>query len=379
MQGIKVAYLLGSLNRGGTETLLLDVFNNSQNQQLNAVGIYRKSGVLEKNFIESGVPMIKLSPRKNILIYIWHLRKLFKNNSIDIVHAQQPIDALYAYFATIGTKIPLLLTLHGYDFNQGKHLALLLKFILPRTNKNLYVSENQCSYYSQKYNLERNKQIVVYNGISFNKMDSFEKHSIRKELGLDESTILIGSVGNFNEVRDQFTLCHLARLLSEQNIDFHLIFAGKRVDNISERYDNCVDYCKEHNLLSHVHFLGSRQDVPNILSQLNAFIYASDHDTFGIAVVEAMAVGVPVFVNDWEVMTEITEDGKLATLYITKDENDLVEKFKLFLQNKEEYKQKALKAASYVRQKYSIEKHIDQLKELCQCLKYVDRSKSKTL
>ncbi|MBP1637759.1 MAG: glycosyltransferase, partial [Bacteroidetes bacterium] len=195
----------------------------------------------------------------------------------------------------------------------------------------------------------------------------------------DESTILIGSVGNFNEVRDQFTLCHLARLLSEQNIDFHLIFAGKRVDNISERYDNCVDYCKEHNLLSHVHFLGSRQDVPNILSQLNAFIYASDHDTFGIAVVEAMAVGVPVFVNDWEVMTEITEDGKLATLYITKDENDLVEKFKLFLQNKEEYKQKALKAASYVRQKYSIEKHIDQLKELCQCLKYVDRSKSKTL
>jgi len=100
-------------------------------------------------------------------------------------------------------------------------------------------------------------------------------------------------------------------------------------------YDDCVNYCKQNGLEYKVLFLGSRTDIPQILDQLDAFVYATDHDTFGIAVVEAMAVGVPVFVNDWEVMKEITVDGKYATLYKTKDEKDLLREFMLFLQNKQ--------------------------------------------
>ena len=97
-------------------------------------------------------------------------------------------------------------------------------------------------------------------------------------------------------------------------------------------YDECVTYCQQNSLLDKVSFLGSRDDVPTILQQLDAFVYATDHDTFGIGVVEAMAVGIPVFVNDWEVMTEITDNGKFATLYKSKDEKDLLRHFLLFLQ-----------------------------------------------
>jgi glycosyltransferase involved in cell wall biosynthesis len=129
-------------------------------------------------------------------------------------------------------------------------------------------------------------------------------------------------------------------------------------------YNDCVKYCRQNNLLENVSFLGSRDDVPGILSQLDAFVYATDHDTFGIGVVEAMAVGIPVFVNDWMVMSEITDDGKYATLYKTKDEQDLLRHFLLFLQDKTNYLTKAANASSFVRQKYSIEKYIEKLKQV---------------
>ena len=109
--------------------------------------------------------------------------------------------------------------------------------------------------------------------------------------------------------------------------------------------------------------MGARSDVPDILTQLDAFIYATDHDTFGIAVIEAMASSVPVFVNDWEVMLEITEGGNYAHLYNTKDPEDLLSKFLPFTANPDLYKQKAEEAARWVRETYSIERHLNQLKE----------------
>jgi glycosyltransferase involved in cell wall biosynthesis len=113
-----------------------------------------------------------------------------------------------------------------------------------------------------------------------------------------------------------------------------------------------------------VHFLGSRNDVPAIVENIDAFIYSTDHDTFGIAVVEAMAAGVPVFVNDWEVMIEITNNGEWATIYKTKDEQDLLEKFSIFLQNRDEYAEEAKKTMKLVREKFSIEHHIQELEKV---------------
>ena len=81
-----------------------------------------------------------------------------------------------------------------------------------------------------------------------------------------------------------------------------------------------------------------------------------------------MAAGLPTFVNDWEVMTEVTQNGKLATLYKTNDTEDFCEKFIDFVNNVESYKAKAIENAKIVRDIYSIEKHIERLNELYRSL-----------
>jgi len=382
---MRIAYLLGSLNRGGTETLLLDVFRNAVSNKLDVLGIYRKSGIFENEFQEIGLPIYKVPTGKNPIGYILQLRKLLLKNNIAIAHAQQPIDALFAWLACLGTSVKVLLTLHGYDFSENKLGNLILRFMIQRTDSNIYVSDTQRQYYQEKYHLSPDKQKVVFNGVSFNKLDGFHARNaassdtpgnnsptLRNELQLPPTTLLLGAVGNFNDVRDQITTCSFLKMLFEQKVNFHFVFVGKRIENTAWLYDNCYEFCKTNGLSDSVSFLGVRNDVPMILNELDAFVYATNHDTFGIAVVEAMAVGIPVFVNDWGVMSEITENGKYATLYKTKDEHDLLQQFMLFLQNKQVYKDKARQASLFVIERYSIEKHIEAWKEVYNKMIYTD-------
>ncbi len=362
---MKVAYLLGSLNRGGTETLMLDVCKNLRKTDFEAIAVYRKKGVLEKDFLETNIPFHFLPASKRKLKYIWQLRQLLLNNKVTIVHAQQTIDALYAYFACLGTGIKVILTLHGFDFTSSKRLH---SFVLKKTTANLYVSNYQKKYYLKRYGLKDNKQFVIYNGIDFDKLkkstDEQKKTLIREELNIPHETLLLGMVGNFNLVRNQLFICHFLSLLNKKEIDFHFIFVGKRIEGMTDRFDDCVKYCEEKNLSSKVTFMGVRNDVPTILEELDAFIYSTEHDTFGIAVIEAIATSTPVFVNDWEVMKEITEDGKLATLYQSANEEDLLNKFIVLLQNKESFVEQSQQQSLLVKEKYGIKQHILNLKNI---------------
>lgn len=364
---MKIAFLFGSLNRGGTETLMLDVCRNLNNSDFEAIGIYRKKGVMEQDFLSTSVKFHYLPVEKNKIAYFVRLRKLLIAEKVTIVHAQQPLDAVLAKIAMSATKTKVILTVHGFDTTEKNKKNKLLDFILKRTNKNIYVSQFQKRYYTTKYHLNEKKQIVIYNGIDFKKIEptANEKSSdLRNELHINRETLLFGMVGNFTAVRDPMTVCRFLKLLNQKQVDFLFVFVGKKVDNEPERFDECLDFCKKNDLNERVRFLGSRQDVPNILHQLDAFVYSSEQDTFGIAVVEALAAGISVFVNDWEVMKEITENGNLAILYKSKDEYDLLDKFMLFLQSKEKFQSKAEGVKNTVRKKYDINSYLIHLKEI---------------
>lgn len=360
----KVAYLLGSVNRGGAETLLLDVFRNASRLQLPAIGIYRKSGVLETDFLNSGTPMFYLPVPKNIFRYLFHLRKLLKHQNVKVVHAQQPLDALFALLCCFGSDVKIYLTFHGYDFRTSFLGMLINKYVILRTHKNIFVSHSQKDYFSSKFNLDPAKQVVVYNGVSMDKFDRAAidvKTSIRNELNLTNDSLLYATVGNFVQARDQMTICKFLKLLKVHEPNFHFIFIGKKSDQFPQLYDDCLQFCNENGLAENVRFLGSRDDVPAILKELDAFIYSTHHDTFGIAVVEAIATGIPVFANDWEAIAEITEQGKFATLYKSQDEKDLLREFVVFLHNRPLFLDNAAKSASAIRNKFSIERHIEEL------------------
>ncbi len=245
---MKIAYLLGSLNRGGTEILLLDVFKNSSKVNYEFIGIHRKDGVLKNDFYVTVPSFFKLSPKFPFdLFYFYKLRKLLKKEQINVVHAQQYLDAFYAWFACLGTGIKIMLTFHGYDNTDLNKKNSLLAFIAKRMDKNIFVSQSQQNFYVEKYGLDLEKQTVVYNGISF---DKFDKEYATPDFLCrnEEKALKMPMVGNFVDVRDHFTVCKFLKLLRDKNIQFDFYFVGGKNEKAPFLYSNCVQFCEENGL-----------------------------------------------------------------------------------------------------------------------------------
>jgi glycosyltransferase involved in cell wall biosynthesis len=359
---LNIALLFGGLNRGGAELLSLQVIQNSKNRGINFLCIHRKGGVLLSDFSQTGAQVFKIAPKSPLdILYLFRLRKSLIHRKIRIIHTHQVIDSFIAIVSTVFTDIKTVQTFHGHGMNYSLKMRIMRWFALKFNTKNIFVSNSQLEYYKKKFRVYPARVTVIYNGIDTSKFCKFRGNSLRKELIVNKETIFTGTVGNFSGGRDQLTICHFLLLLANSKVNFKHIFIGGRSKTEPWLYDNCFSFCKENGLDKHVLFLGSRKDVPEILPQLDAFIYSTNHDTFSLALIEAIYSCIPVFTNDWRVFLELTKNGKLATIYKTKNEKDLLEKFLNFIENKEKYLQKAREASIIVNNNYSIESHLERL------------------
>lgn len=359
---MKVAYVLGNLNRGGAEVLLLDLFKNNNDNLYESILIHRKKGRLEEEFIATGKPMFYL-PMHNLISYLVQLRKVIISQKASFVHTNQSLDSILIKIAIVFTKVKLVQTVHSFDTGIKLPMKLLRLISLNIANKNIFVSKTQLDYYKNHYWMYKDSSII-YNGLDTQKFNKDKSKSFRRALQLEDNVLLMGTVGNFSSGRDQLTICRFLNDINKLNIDFYFCFVGAQVHSIPDFYDVCVNYVNNNKLASKVNFLGVRDDVATILSSFDLYIYSSEHDTFGISVVEAMISQVQVMVNDWMVMREITEEGKLAILYKTKDIEDMVSKFLLFINNQKKYTSQLEQISQYVSDKYGMKSYSTKLTEV---------------
>ena len=366
---MKVAFFIGSLNRGGAEMLLLDIFRKKKHATFEMILIYRNEGNLSGEFRATSVPMYRIKPGKSNLSYFRELRHLIKREKIDILHAQTLTNAVIAIFSTLFLRIKRVITFHGF-YNTLK-LSLFRQIVMWKMDAMIFVSKDLCDWYiKHTFLCPKNRCHVIYNGINFEKFKLRYPKPDFLEKTNNSNNVQLTMVGNFVRGRSHIVVCKSLKLLKEQGVrNFDFYFVGKQVDAEAGVYKECLKYCEENNLLDCVHFVGSRGDVPAILQHVDGFVYSTNHDSFGIAVVEAMASGTPVVVNDWRVMKEIIKEKDWATFFRTQDEYDCCEKIKQLIENIDSRKQLANKIKEDVKATYSIEKNIDNLTDVYQlCL-----------
>ncbi|MDR0544897.1 MAG: glycosyltransferase, partial [Odoribacteraceae bacterium] len=170
MKHIKVAYFLGRLHRGGMETLLLDLLQ--QETPLQTLLLYREEGNMSDLFKATGVKTLRVESRPGLdLRFLRRLRRILREEGVDVVHAQHPLEAAHARIATVATGVKIAETLHGYDFGLSRRGTAIMKWMLKRAHLNIFVSKTQQEYYLKKYRLpDDRRQAVVYNGVRFAKL-----------------------------------------------------------------------------------------------------------------------------------------------------------------------------------------------------------------
>ncbi len=362
---MKVLHLLDTVNRGGAEMLILDVCRNAANFGIDLTFATMQGGELEEDFRTSGAEFIRLQRRFPVDFgAILKLRKIIKRREIKIVHAHQAVEALHLHLATLNLPIKRVLTFHGFVADAKNRRTL--QFLIPRMDANIFVSKSLQDWLEENENLDvgRNSR-VIYNGTDEKRLQPTDK-SLRKELGLDENVLLLGMIGNFyrDPRKDQMTLCKSLPKVFAEIKNAHCIFAGKVESGAEEKLQNCIDFCRENGIAEKVHFLGARNDIPDVLAALNLFVFSSLQEGLPIAMTEAMLAKVPLIVSDIEPLLEASENGKYAEVFPVGNAEVLSEKILQLLENKQLRADLANRALEFAIKNFSIEAHLKQLKKL---------------
>lgn len=362
---MKVLHILDSLNRGGAETLELDVCRNASENGLDLNFAATGGGTLEEDFKNSGVPFFRLQRHLPIdFAVVRKLRKIIKTEKINVVHTHQAVEGLHAFLAVRRTNVKLVLTFHGgtlYDWKNHR----TLRFLIPRTDANVVVSESLKKWHEKTDKFDTSSFKVIYNGVDEKRLAPTGK-SLKKELGLANNVRLIGMIGNFyNEKRkDQMTLCKALPKIFAEFPNVHCVFAGKVVNGAEEKQIDCLNFCLENKIADRVHFLGGRSDVPDILSELEVFVFSSFHEGLPIAACEAMLAKVPLIISDIKPLLEISENGKFAEVFPLQNDEILSEKIVKLLKNNDLREDVANRAFQFAKENFSIEAHLRELKKL---------------
>jgi glycosyltransferase involved in cell wall biosynthesis len=173
----------------------------------------------------------------------------------------------------------------------------------------------------RKLSLRYAKRLVrIDHGISMHSAQP-DKQSARERFGLPPTATLLVTTGRLAVGKNQDVLIKALHLLPE----IHLALAGAGPDR--GELEHLADRL---NVRSRVHFVGelSANEIPSFLKAGDIFVFASTDETFGMSVVEAAVIGLPVVTSDLPVLREVltSDDGKPAGLFfVPGDHRDLAE------------------------------------------------------
>lgn len=369
---IRALHMIGALNRGGSEVLTLDVCRNAREAGLDISFVAGSGGDMFAEFAElDGFHYFERRSRLGFT-HMWQIRKLVKSRGIQIVHAQQPPDAVYLYLATIGLKVKRVLSLQNFLLDARNRRAA--QKMISRMDAVLPVSSGMLEWFRTEEGFEiTDKFHVLHNGVDMKRLGptrTADMQTLRQELGLRDGQPLIGMVGNFypDHRKDQFTVCKALKLVFERFPDAHFVFAGRLYTGAESYYENCIKFCEENGFADRVHFLGQRKDIPDILRELDLFVFSTLKEGLPVAAVEVLMLGVPMIASDIPPVLEAvgadTPEGPCAEIFRTSDADDLADKVNALLAAPEKLKMLGEKARIQTPKRFGIDRHLQTLKRI---------------
>ncbi|MEM2960528.1 MAG: glycosyltransferase, partial [Candidatus Bathyarchaeia archaeon] len=206
-----------------------------------------------------------------------------------------------------------------------------------------------------KRGMDRKKLIYIPNGKDFSYLrvkDS--RDSVRKELGLDKNEIAIGIVARLDVQKGHIYLLEALKMVIKERPTIKLFLVG---DGPLKR--KLQKLCLRLGIKEKVVFLGTRRDVPRLLKAFDIFVLPSLWEGMSGALMEAMAVGLPVIATAVDGNLELIEDGKNGVLAPPKDPISLKQKLMDLIYNPEKSRRLARNATKIIKN-YSIKNMVSQ-------------------
>jgi len=212
---------------------------------------------------------------------------------------------------------------------------------------------------------------VVYNAVDLERWDPerIDRARARVELGdAGRRGLLLGVVAQLSPWKGQDTAIEALRLLCAQGIDAHLLLIGSaKFVARATRFDNEAYVASlrarivEAGLEDRVSWLGERQDVPELVRALDILLLPSWEEPFGRALIEAMALGVPVIATDVGGPPEILTDGREGYLVPPRDPQAWARAIRCIADSPTKAREMGRAGRLRVEQEFTVEQHVQRL------------------
>lgn len=290
---------------------LQSVAQNHHELSINVVTIldgikHQTSHKLFHNVNITYLPAIKILPRSLTDPYV--IKKYLKNRKYDLVHAHYPIALLFI----LNIDTPTILTLHGIiskekQFEKNPFVKILyhdynnymIRRILSKVNAFVAISP---------YVLSQLKNSGIYENINkiyqINNSVNFKLFNIKNEL--DSNLIFYPAV--IRSLKNQHGALEVIELLKNKIDSFKFIFAG----SCDKPYlDQMIDEIESNNLKDYVYYAGilNQQEMHEYYSKASIVLLLSYQETQPMAILEAMASGIPVIASNLESTSYIIDHG----------------------------------------------------------------------
>ena len=172
----------------------------------------------------------------------------------------------------------------------------------------------------------KNKIIPLYTGVT--DFESSLGTDIRKELKLSDENILLVMASSIVPGKGQLDLLIAMKTIIQKFPNIHLLIAGAVVEGHSQSlkyFNELKRFVDKNHITNHIHFLGWRSDVRDILESSDIYVSSSYSESFPDAVREAMSMSKPIVVTNTGGTFELVKIGKNGYLFEPGDTTSLID------------------------------------------------------
>lgn len=309
---IKVLQVVGAMNRGGAEVMLMDLFRQISTEfEFEFLVNYKLStgkpkGDFDDEIFEKGSKIHYIPAQWDLGLnkYIQAFQQLIREIGIpDIVHIHMNSKCGVIAKAAKKAGVKHVIAHSHADLKFRGSLKSRIannlelnfqKFLIAKYADNFWgcsLEANTSLFYKKL--LTPSKSAVINNAIDVNAYLSVSKidiESIRNSWGVGPNTIVFGNVGRIVAHKNIGFLLEVLKIIKTHNSDFIFVIAGRVGDE--DYFNQFNDKAKEYDLTEKIKYIGVRSDVPLIFRSFDVFLGPALKEGFGMVAVEAQAAGL---------------------------------------------------------------------------------------
>jgi len=290
----------------------------------NLISVLNDKAKIEQYYENTSFKYEKITRKRSFSFFTARkLAEIIDENAIDVIHMHWTKDIPIAVMAKLlSKKKPKLVQTRNMNMTRFKD-DFYHRFLYKNMDMMLAVSY-KVKEQIQKFIPEeiRPKVEVLYMGSDKAELLSDEEvKAYRKDLGVTEDDFLVGMVGRVEESKGQYLLIEAAEKIKDASIPAKVFFVGHAMK--ASYLDELKQMVRDKGLEKMIVFHGFTKKPQDFMQASDAIVLATECETFGLVVIEAMQVGTPAIATNQCGPLEMIEYEKSGLLFEKNSSDDL--------------------------------------------------------